>query len=93
MNAEEKSEKALLEGKVSRETSELRAKAVRMIRLAVQSDPLVGVKIFKMKLLSNLITHSLKHVNEQSDMIEKDITLLANALKESEYREQLVHHS
>ena len=74
INAEEKSEKALLEGKVTNETSEIRAKAVRMLRIAVQSDSLVGVKIFKMKLLSNLITHSLK---QAPTTIESDIYLLA----------------
>lgn len=75
---------------MTKETSEVRAKALRILRVAVQSDSLVGVKIFKMKLLSNLITHSLK---QAPPAIESDIYLLARALLTNEYRDQLVHHS
>jgi hypothetical protein len=75
---------------VTKETSEIRAKALRMLRVAVESDSLVGVKIFKMKLLSNLITHSLRLAPSE---VESDVYLLAKALVKSEYREQLVHHS
>lgn len=96
INAEETSERAKLEDRVSAETGTVRAKAVRTVRLCVQSDPLVGVKLFKMRILSNLITHTLKDCPQKEPWgvsIRSEVKLLAECLKNSPYREQLVVHS
>ncbi len=44
---------------LTKETLELRHQALKTIRLLIESDALVGVKMFKLKLLSNLILHTL----------------------------------
>ena len=85
------SEKAKLDGRFSNETSELRVRAVRLIRIAIDSDPLVGVKLFKLKILSNLITYTLKEAtsikNEHGDIIRSEIKQLTESFKRNEYRE------
>ena len=37
---------------------ELRFKAIETIRILVEKDELMGVKFFKLKILSNLLVHT-----------------------------------
>jgi hypothetical protein len=46
-----------VEGLRSKETVDLRLKSLQTIRMLIEIDDLVGVKLFKMKILSNLIIH------------------------------------
>lgn len=59
MNAEETDEKKKLSGVISKEVLELRLKALQTIRFLIQQDDLVGVKLFKLKIISNLLQHTL----------------------------------
>jgi hypothetical protein len=46
-----------VEGLRSKETVDLRLKSLQTIRMLIEIDDLVGVKLFKLKILSNLIIH------------------------------------
>jgi hypothetical protein len=68
LNAEEQDERAKLslkQGEVSDTVKELRVKALRMLRVMIGEEELVGVKLFKMKLLSNLLSYTYPPVSER----------------------------
>ncbi len=63
--------------------AELSKKALTMIRLCMEMDEKVGVKFIKLKLLSNLLIHTLPEGDsEKSDEIYK----IALSFKENKYR-------
>jgi hypothetical protein len=52
---------------MNKDSIELKRESFRITRILMQKDPLVCVKLAKMKLISNLIKHtlpSLKDINE-----------------------------
>jgi len=67
----------------------LRLISLRIIRELVERDEKVGVKFFKMKLLSNLITHTLKDLEGS----EPEISELSNLFLKNKYRTTLLTES
>ena len=74
----------------SKEVTDVRLKSLRMLRILIETDDLVGVKLFKLKILSNLITYTLKDSSQQT---ASEISNIAKAFNRNQYREQLVTHS
>jgi hypothetical protein len=60
-----------------------------MTRKLIEADPLVGVKFFKLKLLSNLIKHTLQDNLHDKDFLQ-EISLLLQAFLHNQYRETLL---
>ena len=84
----------------STETVDLRLKSLQTMRKLIEADDLVGVKLFKMKVLSNLITHILPQnvqpgvKNDQfKDSTYSEVQKIAECLSSNVYREQLLKHS
>ena len=76
----------------SQETSELRLKSLQILRKLITSDDLVGVKMFKIKLLSNLVSHTLRENVSASDKTVaegtySEVIAIVRAFKENRYRE------
>lgn len=51
---------------VSADVEMLRAQSLHMLRVLIQTDELVAVKLFKLKILSNLLTYTMKGSTEKS---------------------------
>ncbi len=70
--------------------------------MLIEIDDLVGVKLFKMKILSNIINHIIPAnitpgADEAKDSFKEqtylEVIKIIDALKNNKYREQLVMHS
>lgn len=75
---------------VSADVEMLRAQSLHMLRVLIQTDELVAVKLFKLKILSNLLTYTMKGSTEKST---SEIKLIVEAFARNQYREQLVNYS
>ena len=105
MNAEDPEAVRMMqavEGLRSKETVDLRLKSLQTLRMLMEIDDLVGVKMFKMKILSNLITHIIpanitpgtdKSKDSFKEQTYLEVIKIIDALKNNKYREQLVMHS
>ncbi len=76
----------------SQETFALRLRSLQILRKLITADDLVGVKMFKIKLLSNLVNHTLRENVSASDKAVGDSTYaevlaIVRAFKENQYRE------
>ena len=59
--------------------------------MCIESDDLVGVKVYKMRLLSNLLRHTL--LIEKEPKFKEEIMLITKAFLNSKYREALLTES
>lgn len=71
---------------------------MQILRKLITSDDLVGVKMFKIKLLSNLVNHTVRENVSASDKAVgegtyAEVLAIVRAFKENQYREQLLVHS
>lgn len=60
-----------------------------MLRILISMDDLVGVKLFKLKILSNLLTHTLREAvaNSKNLQVIEEIKLITEAFLKNQYRE------
>ena len=69
----------------SQSVIDLRLKSLHILRVLIESDDLVAVKLFKLKLLSNLLTHTLREGVSKSylnkEAIQNEIKLIGLAFK------------
>jgi hypothetical protein len=91
-----------VEGLRSKETVDLRLKSLQTLRMLMEIDDLVGVKFFKMKILSNIIIHIIPSnitpgADKSKDTFKEqtyyEVIKIIDTLKNNKYREQLVIHS
>ena len=75
---------------------DVRVKSLETLRALIESDDLVGVKLFKMKILSNLIAHIIPSnvtpgvppaKDSFRDLTYREVTRRVEALKNNKYRE------
>jgi hypothetical protein len=62
-----------------------------VIRQVVEADEVVGVKMFKIKIMSNIISHTLKENisgsrKEVREQTYSEILRIVKAFKENQYR-------
>lgn len=60
--------------------------------LVIQADDKVGVKLFKLKILSNLLTHTLQENLNDKEM-EDEIKRIVLHFRNNQYRETLLTQS
>ena len=75
---------------------DVRVKSLETLRTLIESDDLVGVKLFKIKILSNLITHIIPAnvtpgvppaKDSFRELTYREVTRIVEALKNNKYRE------
>lgn len=76
----------LLTPRRTKEVQEVRDKSLHLLRVLIEKDDLVGVKLFKLKIMSNLITHHLSDPKVTKNCRE-EVKMIVEAFLRNKYRE------
>ncbi|CDW86427.1 UNKNOWN [Stylonychia lemnae] len=71
------------------ESQELKYQALKTLRHLMQQDPLVCIKFMKLKILSNLIIHTL----QDDRSTEEEIIKIIQSFKDNQLRQKLIKES